>query len=490
MPMRPRKHLLSSCLVLLLLGQGCSVAPDYSPPDLSPFMQKSWQAAENNRYTANQPDSSWWNQFNDPQLTDLINQLFASNLALKASMERVTEAMARQGVVSADKQLQLAAALGYTRADTGDETVTMQMIPAGKTVDVFSSGVVAGWELDLWGRTARLIEAAEADVRSAYSDHQAMLVSLAAEMTLAYIEMRSLEARAAIITENIGLQQKSLMLAQDLYQAGSTTGLAVARSERLLESTRSRLPELERNITRARNRITVLLGKPPRSVVSQPGKVPDVPPLLGLGLPADLLTRRADIQQGLYRYQAAVARTSAAEAERYPTLTISGTLTLSSDTLGGVFDPNALYYSLGPNLRLPIFTGGRIESSIAVRASQQEQARFALEQKIIEALAEVETSADGVIYSQQQVERLKTAAIAAKKSVTMSETLFQSGLVDFFQVLDNQQQLVATQESLELAQQQTLADVIQLYRALGGGWEQATTAIPPDSPTPRAPAQY
>jgi len=488
MPMRP-PTLLSLSLALLLFGQGCAVAPDYSPPDLAPFLQDTWQTTENDRYTSNRPDSRWWNQFNDPQLTDLINQLFTSNLALKASMERVTEAMARQGVVSADKQLQLAAALDYTHAETGDETVTVQMIPPGKTVDVYSAGIVAGWELDLWGRTARLIEAAEADVRSAYSDHQAMLVSLAAEMTLAYVEIRSLEARAAIISENIGLQQKSLQLARDLYQAGSTTALSVARSERLLESTKSRLPELERNITIARNRIKVLLGKPSGFALSQPGKMPDVPPLLGLGLPADLLTRRADIRQGLYRYQAALARTGAAEAERYPTLTISGTLTLSSDTLGGVFDPDALYYTLGPSLRLPIFTGGRIESNIAVRASQTEQSRLALEHKIVEALVEVENSADGVIYRLQQVERLKAAAIAAKKSVTMSETLYQSGSVDFFQVLDSQQQLVVNQEALELAQYQALTEVIQLYRALGGGWEQTTTVNNPESTASNAPAQ-
>jgi len=484
MPMRPTT-LLSSCLVaLLFLGQGCTVAPDYSPPDLSPFLQNSWQMAEDDRYSANQPDPRWWNQFNDPQLTDLIEQLFTGNLALQASLKRVSEAMARQGVVSADKQLQLAAALGYTRAETGDETVTMQMIPPGKTVDVFSAGVVAGWELDLWGRTARLMEAAEADVRSAYSDHQAMLVSLAAEMTLAYVEMRSLEARAVIIIKNIALQQKSLQLAQELYQAGSGTGLAVARSERLLESTRSRLPELERNITRAENRIKVLLGRPPVFAGVTPGKMVEVPPLIGLGLPADLLTRRADIRQGLYRYQAAVARTGAAEAERYPTLTISGTLTLSSDTLGGVFDPESLFYTLGPGLRLPLLTGGRIESNIAVRTSQMEQARLALEQKIVEALAEVDNSAKGVVYSLQQVERLKMAAVAAQKSVTMSETLYQSGLVDFFQVLDNQQQLVINQEGLEIAKYQALVDVIQLYRALGGGWQQATAVNHPDSTTP------
>jgi len=489
MLMRRPKYLFSSCLILLLFGQGCTVAPDYSSPDLSPIMQDTWQTRGNDRYKENQPESQWWNQFHDPQLTELINQLFTSNIVLKASSERIHEAMARQGVVEADKQLQLAAALGYTRAETGDETVSMQMIPPGRTVNVYSAGLTAGWELDLWGRIARLSEAAEADIRSSYSDRQAMMVSLAAEMTLAYVEMRTLEARTAIIAENIALQEKSLRLAQDLYQAGSTTGLAVARSERLLESTRSRLPELERSIVRTRNRIKVLLGKPSSAGVEQTGKMPEVPPLIGLGLPADLLTRRADIQQALYRYQAAVAREGAAKAEQYPTLTISGTLTLSSDTLGGVFDTDTLYYTLGPSLRVPILTGGRITSNIAVRTSQKEQARLGLEQKVVESLAEVESNAEGVIFSIKQTDRLKAAAIAARKSVTLSEALYRSGSVDFFQVLDTQQQLVTSQEALVLSQYQALADVIQLYRALGGGWESSNEVKPQESSDPGASVQ-
>lgn len=480
-----RKWLLHLCLLALLMTcQSCTVGPDYSSPDLSPFMQDQWQTTEAIQFTADQPEIRWWRRFNDPQLDSLIEQLFSSNLALKAAAARISEANARQGIVGADKQLQLAAALGYNRAETGDETVTLQAIPPGRTIDIFSAGLVAGWELDIWGRISRLLEAAEADVRATYSERQSLLVSLAAEISLAYIEQRTLEARRQVIEQNIRLQEQSLQLARDLYQTGSGTALAVARSERLLETTRSRIPELERTLTGTKNRIRVLLGKSPGHDLSPAGPMPEVPALLGIGLPADLLTRRADIRQALHRYQATVARIGAAEAERYPSLSLSGNLTLSSDTLGGVFDLDSLYYTLGPNLLFPLLTGRRIESNIAVQTSRSEQAQLALEQKILEALAEVENSADGVIRSQQQIDRLAAAAEAAAKSVNMSKSLYQAGLVDFFQVLDNQQQLVVSQEALLLARQQALSDVIRLYRSLGGGWESAITTTESNAAAP------
>jgi multidrug efflux system outer membrane protein len=218
----------------------------------------------------------------------------------------------------------------------------------------------------------------------------------------------------------------------------------------------------------------VLLGLPAGKMIIQPGSLPAVPRLIGIGLPADLLVRRPDIRRAFHRYHGAVARTGAAEAEKYPRLSLAGTFTLSSDTIGDIIDPDSLIYTLGPGLSFPLLTGGRIESTIKVRKSQTEQARLALEQNIVEALAEVENSAIGVVRSQEQVTALDSAEQSAKKSVEMADALFQAGLGDFFQVLDNEQQLVAVQESLLQARQQALSDVVRLYRALGGGWESET----------------
>ncbi|MFV0437300.1 MAG: efflux transporter outer membrane subunit [Desulfopila sp.] len=462
-------------LALLTILAACGRQPDYRSPDLSASLEREWQIAKSGHYSSEQPDNRWWDQFHDRQLSALIDQLFTTNLALKAARERVVEAMARRGVVAADRQLQLAAALGYTSTKTGKETITMQRVPQNTKVEIYTVGTVADWELDLWGRIARLTEAAEADIGAAYSDQQAMRVSLAAETALAYMELRTLEARRLTIDEDIALQQETVALARDLYQAGNGTELAVVRSEQQLASTKARGFALDRDLSEVGNRINVLLGKPPGQVIIGPGTMPTPPRLIGLGLPADLLTRRADIHRQFEQYRAELARVGAAKAERYPRLTISGTLTLSSDTFGSVFDLDTMYYTVGPALQLPLFTGGRITSNIAMHTSRVEQARLTLEQQIIEALAEVEKSGAGVIRSEQQTEQLRQAEEAAQRSVALSQDLYRHGLVDFFQVLDNQQRLVTSQESLLLARQQELADVVALYRALGGGWQEKTT---------------
>jgi multidrug efflux system outer membrane protein len=465
-------------LILVCAVTGCMVGEKYQPPAVALDMEDNWQAVsfgtEGQFDTQEQPMVSWWRQFQDKTLNGLVEQLVSSNLALAGARQRVVEISARQGIVRADKQLQLAAALGYTHAEVGDEAVSFQGLPAGLSKDLFAAGVVTSWELDLWGRTTRLVEAAGADIGAGYADYQGMMVSLAAELTLAYFNERTLEARLDMVRHNIALQEKTMELAQSRLQAGNGTALAVERTRRLLQSTRARLPELERAQAAAGNRINVLLGLSSGTKIIQPGSLPAVPQLIGIGLPADLLVRRPDIRRAFHLYHAAVARTGAAEAEKYPRLSLAGTFTLSSDTIGGIIDPDSLIYTLGPGLSFPLLTGGRIESTIKVRKSQSEQARLALEQTIVEALAEVENSAVGVMRSQEQVTALDSAELAAEKSVEMADALFQAGLGDFFQVLDNEQQLVAVQESLLLARQQALSDVVRLYRALGGGWESET----------------
>ncbi len=460
----------------LLFLQACTVGPDYKQPELDSVMQDKWQSedGENEHFSqTRQPDALWWQQFDDPDLNALIEQLHASSLPLAQARERIVEVNAQQGVIGAERQLQLASALGYTRAETGDEAVSTMGIMPGQTLNVYSAGLVAGWELDLWGRVGRLLEAGEQNILSSYAEYQAMITSLTAELALTYMNARTIEARIVKVNENIALQQKTLELARSRFSAGNGSELELTRTQRLVSVTKARIPELERELLVAENRIKVLLGLPPKAQVIFPGSIPAVPEMVGLGLPVDLITRRPDIRNALHRYHAAVAGVGAAEAEKYPSLSISGTLTLSSDSLGGVFDGDSLIYTLAPGLHFPILTGSRIKSNIAVKQSRAEQLRLALEQQIVTALSEVENAATGLVRSQQQVKELDLAEEAAVKSVTMADDLYQAGLGDFFQVLDNQQQLVTIQESLLQARQQTLSEVIALYRALGGGWERA-----------------
>jgi len=463
---------LLTALSILFLS-GCMAGKNYEAPDISRQMAEEWKAPENGTLldTQEQPDTAWWQQFDDEVLTGLVERLAGSNLALAEARERIMEAYTRRGIIRADTQVQAAASASYTHAEAGDEAVSFTGPPPGTSADLFTMGAAAGWEIDLWGRTMHLVTAADADIEAGYADYRSMLVSLSAELTLAYIDLSTLGARLETAQENITLQEKTLELAQARLDSGVGTALVVAQTKRLLQSTRAQVPELSRGITAAQNRIHVLLGLRPGDIQLKPESMPKVPDLIGMGIPMDLMTRRPDISAAALRYRAAVARTGAAEANKYPRLSLSGALNLQSDSLGGLIDTDSLIYSLGPDLYFPLFTGGRIENSIQQRASQAEQARLALSRKLIEALSEVETAAVGVVQTQEQVLLLQAAETSALDSVEIAESLFDSGLGDLFQVLDSQKQLVSIQQSLLRSQQEALSQVVYLYRALGGGWE-------------------
>lgn len=465
-------RLLGYLLPLLFLG--CS-AGQYPPePDLVPLIPERWTTAQQAQFSEAMPERQWWRQFGDRGLETLIEELFLSNYALKGARERIVEAFARQGVVDADRQLQLAAALGYTHAETGDDTVTLQAIPPGRTVDIFASSLHASWELDLWGRTARLLEAAEADVRVAYSDYHGMQVSLAAAMALNHFDLQAFRAKRELVNQRIELEKASLRLIKNLYHAGSESTVKVAVASQQLNSAIARLPAIDQRIAVAVRRTEVLRGQPPGTLAQLSPATADstrVPPLLGLGLPADLIARRPDIRQALQLYRGNVARLGAAEAERYPTLSISGNLSLSSDSLGKMLDPASIFYSLGPSFNVPLLTGGRTEAAVAVRRSQVEQARLVLEERLVTALSEVETAASGVIHTQQAIDRLAAAEQDGRRSLILSQELYQAGLADRFRVVDSSMRLLDIQEALVDARQAALIEIIHLYRALGGGWQ-------------------
>ena len=461
--------------VLALTLSGCMVGPTYHAPDVSKDMAGGWDAAslkKGERLKGQaEPMTAWWRQFKDPVLSALVERLTDSSPALAEARQRIVEARAVRGVADAARLPQVDLTGRYTHAEAGKKAVSFEGPPPGQEADLFAAGVTAGWEVDLWGRVARLVQAADADIDASYENYRGMMVSMAAELTLAYIDVRTLQARLATIDRNIALVERTLELARTQFHAGTGTQLSVTQTELLLSRTRARRPELQRGLTEAQNRIKVLLGEPPEKKDLVPGAMPDVPGLIGIGIPADLLVRRPDIRGAERRYAAAVARIGAAEAEKYVQLGISGTFNLQSDTAGGVLDTSALIYTLGPGLRFPLFSGGRIRSNIEVRKSQAEQARLQLQQRILSALSEVENAATGVVRSQEQVTALKTSANAADRNVALARSLYRAGLVDFYQVIDAEEKQVATTDDLLVAEQSALAQVVRLYRSLGGGWQ-------------------
>ncbi|WP_457575966.1 efflux transporter outer membrane subunit [Desulfomarina sp.] len=460
--------------LLTILSTGCSEKHDFQSPDMVSLVQEKWDAPANtsmNFDSTRPPDTMWWKQFHDDQLSRMITRLLSSNLTLKMARERIVELSARQGVIGAEARLKLEAALGYSHLKTGDRFISVQGVPPGKSIDLYSAGAVAGWELDLWGRTAKLLEAGEEDIRAGYADYHSLMVSLSAELALAYIETRTLQAILKKKREKIALQQKLLTLAKTRFQTGNSSRLDVIQTEQLLAKTRASLSEPQQQLIADQYRTGLLLASSSREKGLAEAPLPKLPSMIGIGLPIDLIKRRPDIRKALHNYQAAVARTDAAEAEQFPTLTLLGTLTLSSDSPGGVLNSNAFFYSLGPQLRIPLLTGNRIKSTIAVRASRTEQARLELEQQILKALSEVENGCAQIVFSRKKIDELLLTEKYARKNLLLAEDLYHSGLANYSSVLNSKLRLVSLQESLILAKQGALFDVVFLYRALGGGWE-------------------
>lgn len=461
--------------VFVAMLSGCMVWPKYQAPDASKVVAKSWDAAsliKGERLAENEPPmTAWWRQFKDPTLSHLVERLVDSSPVLAEARQRIVEARARRGVANAARLPEVDLNGAYEHADAGTKSVSFQGPPPGQEANLFAAGVTAGWEIDLWGRVAHLVQAANAEIDVSYENYREMMVSMAAELTLAYIDVRTIQARLAVADRNIALEEKTLELAQSQFRAGNGTELSVTQAEQLVNRTRALRPQFQAALTEAQNRIKVLLGEPPQEKDLGPGPMPAVPDLIGIGIPADLLVRRPDIRGAERQYAAAMAQVGAAEAQKYPQLTISGTFNLQSDTAEGILDTSALIYSLGPGLQFPLFTGGRIQSNIEMRKSQAEQARLGLQQKILSALSEVENAGAGVVRTQQRIHALRVSTRAAERSVQLAQSLYSAGLVDFYQVLDAQGKQAAADDDLLVARQNALAEVVQLYRSLGGGWQ-------------------
>ncbi len=464
---------------VLIMAAGCTtVGPDYETPDLSDQYRATWAnalgAGETTSLSISTPMAEWWRQFQDPELERLVGALAEGNLRLAEARERIVEARARRGVVHADLLPQVGLTGQAVGAGTGDEALTFQGPPPGDEETLFAAGVLARWELDLWGRVSRLTEAADRDIDANLEAYRHVAVSLTAEMTLAYVDARALEGRLSVLDRNIALLEQSLRLAESRFQAGIGTELDVKQARRLLSQTRADRPTLIQSLAVAYHRIAVLLGDPPTDRVIVTGVMPQPPEAVGMGLPADLITRRADVRRAGQEYAAAVARVGAAFADRYPRLSLTGSLTFASGDSGELFQRDALVYSLGPNLSFPLFDGGRIDSNIRVRESRSEQARLNLQRILLDAVREVEDAAVGVIQNQQRVFQLREAAADARHSVVLAEQLYDNGLGSLFQLIDAQRELVAVEDALLVARQDELGEIVLLYRALGGGW----TALP------------
>nr|WP_181309251.1 efflux transporter outer membrane subunit [Paraburkholderia sp. BL18I3N2] len=477
--------------VAVLLGAVClngcmQVGPDFQPQREA--WSAHWSSASIEQVVARgtQPDiRQWWRIFGDANLERLIADADANNGDLKIAGLRVLEARAQLGIALAGR---------YPQVQQANADV---LYAARKRSDGFNTrsggywqygaGLSIGWELDFWGRFSRAIESADAAFFAAQANRDAALVLLHAQVADTYFTMRTAEARLRIARENAQLQKRSYDIAQKLFKSGETDELDFQQAKTQYLGTQSSIPELQSQIVLAHHALSVLLGRPPGPLPeldAQSGKV-GVVPLVNRAVlqdvPADLLLRRPDVRAAEYQMAAQSAQIGVAKADLYPSVSLLGSLVWSASSLTG--SPNTLALVAGPSITWNLFDHGRIINNVRVQDARLQQLTVAYQNTVREAAREADDAATALIASLQRDAILNDAQGAARRSLTLANTIYREGYSDFQRVLDAQRALFAQQDAYVVNRSNAVGSLVAVYKALGGGWD---TEQPPIDAATRA----
>ena len=500
-------HSIVAGLLTLVFVTGCTVGPDYhAPPMAVPASFDGTKQADVKR---------WWQNFRDPHLDRLIDRAVKSNLDIQLAAARVREARSQLAVTNAGLFPTLTGTGAYSRSRQSKNAFGFGAVGAGSSVgtggsgtggtgggttggtsggttgtggstavpfafgghtenNLYQAGFDAGWEIDIFGGTRRAIEAAQADLQAQSEAQRDALVTLLSEVARNYIILRGFQNELAIVRQNIQAQQDTLDLTQSRFQAGIATDLDVARAEAQVQTTQAQVPTLRTQIQQAIHRLGVLLAQDPLSLereLNPPSPLPALPAAVPVGLPSDLLRRRPDVRRAERQLAAATARIGVATADLFPKFSLTGTLGLQSDMLKTLARSDSIFWSVGPTLSWNLFSAGRIQANIQVQNAREREALIQYRQAVLQSLQDVDDTL--VAYNQEQVRRqtLRRAVASNQRAVDLAKQLNQAGVVDFLNVLTAQLALFQSQDQLAQSDQAVSADLVALYKALGGGWE-------------------
>ena len=472
---RCRRGACVAALLAVALGGCAAVGPDYSEPQLA--VPAGWSAGTGTDAMDAVLLARWWHGFGDPVLDRLVADALAANLDLAQARARLREARARRGVAGAALAPSVDASLSGSRSRSSGQS------GSGSTRELYSAGFDASWELDVFGGLRRSVEAAQADLEASVESLSDTRVSLAAEVALNYIDLRTAEQRLAIAEESIASRGENHQIIRWRQQAGLVSELDLAQATTDLESTRAVLPPLRTAVTEAKNRLAVLLGRNPgelESLVHADRPIPLAAAEIVAAIPADTLRQRPDVRVAERRLAAQTARLGEAEAARYPSFRLSGSLGLEALELDALADRGANTHSLFGGITAPVFNAGRIAANIEIQDALVEQARLAYRAAVLAALEEVENALTAVANTDARRAKLAEAAAAARTTLAIAEYRYASGLADFLSVLDAQRTQLSLDEQLAGSTGELARAQVRLYKALGGGW--STEPLPAKEP--------
>ena len=458
---RPARRAAALGALSLALG-GCAVGSNYKRPLVS--VPDHFYGDERAAEARSLADVPWWDVFDDPILKALIQEAVRNGFDARRAAARVEEARARYGVVRSEFFPSVVYEGGWQRAREN------QIVnPSGDAHTAWSVDVGFSWELDLWGRIRRLSEAARAQYLATEDGRRGVLLSLVSDVAVAYMELRELDDELEIAKRTSAAFQDTYDLFNRRLEGGAASALETARAEASLGQVAAEIPEIERAIVARENQINFLLGRNPQPIPRE-GPLMALPPDVPAGLPSSLLERRPDIREAEQFMIAANASVGVAKADFFPRLSLTGLFGGVSPELGDLFSHNKIW-NIGAGLVGPIFQGGRIKRSYEAAQAQWEQATIQYEAATANAFGEVSQAlVDRTKLVETERQRARTVG-AYQEAVRLANLRYTSGLSAYFEVLEAQQQLFPAEISLAQTRRDQLVAVVNLYRALGGGWQ-------------------
>ena len=461
-------------LLSALVVPGCvMVGPEYEEPAAP--VATDWLDIENPHITSEPPvGPKWWSAaFNDPELDRLVENALQQNLTLRSAGLRVLQSQQELAIAIGNQfpQQQLATGLASRQKSSGT------------TFNDYNLGFNLSWEADFWGRFSRQVESSSADLDASIASYDGALVSLVSQVAQNYILIRTYQERIEVADRNVKLQQESLRIAKAKFDAGDVSELDMDQAETLLNNSKASRSSLEVTLQQFKNSLAILLGEPPqgfRYLLDEKHAIPSVKADIALGMPQDILRRRPDIRVAERQLAAQSANIGFAITELYPHLSVGGSIGTSATDSGDLFDSDSETWTLSGLFNWNIFNYGRLKSNVRLQDALFQQLLADYRNTVLRAQGDVENAIVAYLKSQEQLVAYKLAAEASRRALDVSTTQYQEGLIPYNTVVTVLTSYAQQQDLLASTQGSVTANLVQVYKSLGGGWEIRENRNPAD----------
>lgn len=491
---------MNKCLSTLGLAAGlagCAVGPDYNMPDIrvpDAFLRQTVEITQKTPRKPGVDRGEWWRSLHDPELNSLVGRAIESNLDLEIALTRLQEARTEEFVVIGES-LPASGATGGGGIGTGTNLTVGRASPVIRSAQNATNfrkldetgGSDAAWEIDLFGKFQRELEAATYDAEAFADARDWILVTVAANVAHAYLDMRALQKELAVLRKNIAVAKGSYDFVKTRFERGLTNELDVALAERQLATLRAGIAPLGAQVAASQHVIAVLLGMFPEDLAKElasPGKFPALPTHVPPGLPIDLLRRRPDIHAAERQLAAATARIGVATADLFPRVILSGALGAQGGPHSSSAIPITFIGAAGPSVYWPLLDFGTLDAKIDIADLQAHELLVSYKQAILTAVQQVDDAVASYGAAQERLKNLDRALTGARRATKLATERYDRGLTDYLNVLDAERQEFDLEELYVITQQNAAKQLITLYKALGGGWELHEFIPPVKQPQP------